>query len=73
MPFAVRYSSKVVRRNVPLIRNSKGMGLSDCKRAFTSVERAYRRRSSVNVNKSIYEELLYHITSIHQYWTRIFG
>ena len=73
MPFAVRYSSKVVRRNVPLIRNSKGIGFSDCKRALTSVDRAYRRRSSANVNKSMFEELFYHITSIHQYWTRIFG
>lgn len=40
MPFAVRYSSKDVRRNIPLIRNSKGMGFSDCKRVLTSVERA---------------------------------
>ena len=72
MPFAVRYSSKVVRRNVPFIRNSKGMGFSDCKRALTSVERAYRRRSNVTVNKSRYKELLYHITSVHQDGTRIF-
>lgn len=51
MPFAVRYWSKVVRRNVPLMRNSKGMGFSDCKRALTRVERAYRRRSDIIVNK----------------------
>ena len=71
MPFAVRYWSKVVRRNAPLIRNSKGMGFSDCKRALTSVERAYRRRSDIAVNKSMYKELLYHVTSIHQDWTRV--
>lgn len=40
MPFAVRYSSNEFRRNVPLIRNSKGMGFSDCRRVLTSVERA---------------------------------
>lgn len=45
MPFAVRYSSSDVRRNVPLIRNSKGIGFSDCRRVLTSVDRAYRRRS----------------------------
>ena len=45
IPFAVRNSSKEVRRKVPLIRNSNGMGLSDCNKAFTRVERAYRRRS----------------------------
>ena len=45
IPFAVRNSSKEVRRNVPLIRNSNGMGFSDCNKVFTRVERAYRRRS----------------------------
>ena len=39
-PFAVRYSSIEVRRNLPLMRNSKGMGLSFSRRALTRVERA---------------------------------
>ena len=50
-PFAVRYSSREVRRNVPLMRNSNGMGFSDCNRVLTSVDRAYRRRSSEAVSK----------------------
>ena len=45
IPFAVRNSSKEVRRKVPLIRNSNGMGFCDCNKVFTRVERAYRRRS----------------------------
>ena len=40
MPFAVRYSSKEVRRNEPLIKNSNGIGFSDCRRVLTRVERA---------------------------------
>lgn len=40
MPLAVRYSSIEVRRKVPLMRNSKGMGFSDWRRVLTSVERA---------------------------------
>ncbi len=40
MPFAVRYSSKDVRRKVPLIKNSNGIGFSDCRRVLTRVERA---------------------------------
>lgn len=51
MPFAVRYSSRDVRRNVPLTRNSNGMGFSDCNKVLTSVERAYRRRSSELVSR----------------------
>lgn len=39
---AVRNSSMVVRRNWPLIKNSKGMGFSDSSRLLTRVERAYR-------------------------------
>jgi hypothetical protein len=46
IPLAVRYSSIEVRRKEPLMRNSSGMGLSDPKRLFTSVESAYRRRAS---------------------------
>ncbi len=45
MPFAVRYSSREVRRKVPFIKNSKGIGFSYCRRVLTRVERAYRRRS----------------------------
>lgn len=44
IPFAVRYSSRLVRRYVPLTRNSKGVGFSDCNSVFTRVERAYRRK-----------------------------
>ena len=55
-PFAVRYSSKDVRRNVPLMRNSNGMGFSDCNRVLTSVERAYRRRSGGVVSRSRIKE-----------------
>ena len=40
MPLAVRYPSREVRRNVPFIRNSNGIGLSDCKRVLTRVDRA---------------------------------
>lgn len=40
MPFAVRYSSRDVRRKVPLIKNSKGIGFSDCKSVLTRVESA---------------------------------
>ena len=40
IPLAVRYSSMEVRRKVPLIRNSKGIGFSVCNRALTRVERA---------------------------------
>jgi hypothetical protein len=40
MPFDVRYSSIEVRRNVPLMRNSKGMGFSVSRRVLTRVERA---------------------------------
>ena len=39
-PLAERYSSIEVRRNVPLMRNSKGIGLGDCRRVFTRVESA---------------------------------
>ena len=44
MPFAVRYSSRLVRRYAPLTRNSKGVGFSDCSNPFTRVDRAYRRK-----------------------------
>lgn len=44
MPFAVKYSSIDVRRKVPLIRNSNGIGLSFPRRLFTSVDSAYLRR-----------------------------
>ena len=57
MPFAARYSSRDVRRNVPLMRNSNGMGFSECNRVLTSVERAYRRRSSAIVSKDNFKEL----------------
>ena len=57
MPFAVRYSSKEVRRKVPLMRNSNGMGFSVCRRVLTSVERAYRRRSDANVSRDRSEGL----------------
>ena len=40
MPLAVRYSSMEVRRKVPLMRNSNGIGFSFSSRALTSVERA---------------------------------
>ncbi len=40
MPLAVRYSSNDVRRNVPLIKNSKGIGFSDWSNVLTSVESA---------------------------------
>ena len=66
MPFAVRYSSNDVRRNVPLIRNSNGMGFSDCNRVFTRVERAYRRRSGIFFSRNKTKELPNHITSIDQ-------
>ena len=57
IPFAVRYSSKDVRRNVPLMRNSNGMGLSDCSKVFTSVERAYRRKPGTVVRRNRIKEL----------------
>ena len=44
MPLAVRYSSMEVRRNVPLIKNSNGIGFSLPSRLLTSVDSAYRRR-----------------------------
>ena len=40
MPFDVRYSSIEVRRKVPLIRNSNGIGFSVWRRVLTRVERA---------------------------------
>ena len=39
-PFDVRYSSIDVRRKVPLMRNSKGIGFSVWRRVLTRVERA---------------------------------
>ena len=66
MPFAVRYSSKEVRRNVPLIRNSKGMGFSDCKRVLTSVESAKRRKSAWHISRYILGEVYCHCTCIDQ-------
>lgn len=44
MPLAVRYSSRLVRRYVPLTRNSRGVGFSDWSSPFTRVERAYLRK-----------------------------
>lgn len=40
MPLTVRYSSMDVRRYLPLIRNSKGIGFSVSRRALTRVESA---------------------------------
>ena len=40
MPLDVMYSSIEVRRKVPLMRNSKGMGFSVWRSVLTRVERA---------------------------------
>jgi hypothetical protein len=40
MPFCVRNWSREVRRNWPLMRNSKGMGDEASRRVFVRVERA---------------------------------
>ncbi len=39
MPLDVRYSSIDVRRNVPLMRNSNGIGFGERRMVLTSVER----------------------------------
>lgn len=72
MPFAVKYSSKDVRRNVPLIKNSKGIGFSDWSNVFTSVESAYRRRSGEDFSRNMRWESQYHITSIDKDWAGVF-
>ena len=40
IPVALRYSSRDVRKNVPLMRNSKGVGFSDFRSVLTRVDRA---------------------------------
>jgi len=40
MPFSVRKSSMEVRRNWPLMRNSKGIGVGESRRVLQRVERA---------------------------------
>jgi hypothetical protein len=50
MPLAVRNSSIEVRRNWPLIRNSKGTGCSVSSRRFTRVESWYLRSSATVVS-----------------------
>jgi hypothetical protein len=49
MPFSFKNSSIEVLRNLPLMRNSNGIGFSDFKRLFTSVDSAYRRKPEVKV------------------------
>lgn len=46
MPLLVRKSSIEVRRNCPLMRNSRGTGLSVSRRWFTSCERLKRLKSA---------------------------
>jgi hypothetical protein len=50
MPLAVRNSSIEVRRNWPLMRNSKGTGCSVSSRRFTRVESWYLRSSATVVS-----------------------
>ena len=52
-PFAVRYSSRVVRRKVPLMRKSKGIGagVSSMDSEFRIWERPYRRTSTNHQSK----------------------
>jgi hypothetical protein len=49
-PFEVRYSSMVVRKNVPLMRKSKGMGdgVSSIDSELRICESPYRRTSNEN-------------------------
>lgn len=50
IPLAVRNSSIEVRRNWPLIRNSKGTGCSVSRRRLTRVESWYLRSSATIVS-----------------------
>ena len=50
IPLAVRYSSREVRRKLPLIKNSRGMGFSDRSNVLTNVDNAYRRKSETTIS-----------------------